>query len=98
VTASATRAPPSVATFVEMSPMEKNSPPASPFATAAPSRARPATASTVATAAVIPSQSRIGPIAPAPLELRPPGSDAASAARPATDTSAPASSRRPSRR
>src|SRR5438309_564425 len=61
----AARPPPCVATFTEMSPMEKNSPPAIPSETATVSNRRPAATTRNAAIAVPASQSSIASAEPA---------------------------------
>src|SRR5438874_591452 len=75
-----------------MSPIEKNSPPARPSATASAPSLCPAASATTAAAAVAPSQRRISavePPAPSPLARV---SETASATNPSIDTSTPATS------
>ena len=65
--------PPWVTSFVEMSPIEKKSPPATPSATATAPSLRPRAKTTRATAAETPNQSRIalrGTAAPAAAAAR----------------------------
>src|ERR1700739_2907807 len=80
-----------VASLVEMSPIEKHSPPAMPLATAAPSTRRPKITIAAAAAPVQPSQSRISVIEPLwPPTFAPPASEIASASRPIPESPYPA--------
>ncbi len=82
-------APPSVAIFVEMSPHENSSPPATASAAAAPNSGRPRLRTSNAAAPVQPSHSPISTRSPRALCWTPPASDSDRNSSPATDTPAP---------